>query len=690
MANPNFVPSFSSDEIWRGQDTNRCISDDLDTIESNIDSIKSDIKNLGSSYAAVNHIHNEYAAKADVNAVRDALGTKSDVSHKHDDYAPLAHVHNEYAPLNHAHDDYATKAYVSLLSDKVSTKVDLDYIVNNYATLGDVEAVASIANDKAQIVHYHDDLYYTEEEVDSMLRVKSDKNHYHVVDSSLSETSLNPVQNKVVNSALSEKVPVSRTVNGKPLASNISLTASDVGADADGAAANAITSAKAYTDSKIDALVGNGASTTLDTIGEISAAIESNQDAVKAINAAIGTKANASELTSHTSDTDSHITSAERAKWNAAKTHADLAHAPSDAEPNQNAFSNILVNDMTTICADTKTDTLNLVGSNITITPDTVNDKLTIGIDKSNVTAALGYTPPAKDTTYTVATQTLNGLMSSSDKKKLDNIPENVNNYVLPSAGSALGGVKTGGDVTISNGIITVNDDSHSHDKSYVSKNLQFTADNGDVEVSLSGQDVVAKIKAMSTGVHTAYAKSGTTNNPKKTESWRFMIHKTGSANFGWVMAFGSVGSIYTGYLDNGVWRGWKCLFDNDPEPLWSGASYMHSPNSTPQVVKPSKKLSECQHGWLLLWSDYDPGKGTGDIDFATTMIPKNNPAGGKWGGKAFLCDVPRYAGSDPNSTATEKRIIKVLYVHDDCIKGSFQNASDDRNDVCLRAVFEY
>lgn len=29
MANPNFVPSFSSDEIWRGQDTNRCISDDL-------------------------------------------------------------------------------------------------------------------------------------------------------------------------------------------------------------------------------------------------------------------------------------------------------------------------------------------------------------------------------------------------------------------------------------------------------------------------------------------------------------------------------------------------------------------------------------------------------------------------------------------------------------------------------------
>lgn len=35
--------------------------------------------------------------------------------------------------------------------------------------------------------------------------------------------------------------------------------------------------------------------------------------------------------------------------------------------------------------------------------------------------------------------------------------------YTLPAAGSSLGGVKSGGDVTISNGVITVNDDSHNH-----------------------------------------------------------------------------------------------------------------------------------------------------------------------------------------------------------------------------------
>ena len=51
-----------------------------------------------------------------------------------------------------------------------------------------------------------------------------------VVDSSLSSSSRNPVQNKVINSALAGKVPTSRTVNGKALSSNIVLSASDVNA----------------------------------------------------------------------------------------------------------------------------------------------------------------------------------------------------------------------------------------------------------------------------------------------------------------------------------------------------------------------------------------------------------------------------------------------------------------------------
>lgn len=50
------------------------------------------------------------------------------------------------------------------------------------------------------------------------------------VDSALSSTSTNPVQNMVVNTALNEKVPKSRKINNKALTLDITLNASDVGA----------------------------------------------------------------------------------------------------------------------------------------------------------------------------------------------------------------------------------------------------------------------------------------------------------------------------------------------------------------------------------------------------------------------------------------------------------------------------
>lgn len=51
-----------------------------------------------------------------------------------------------------------------------------------------------------------------------------------IVDSALSSTSTNPVQNKVIDSALNGKVPTNRTINGKALTGNITLTSADVSA----------------------------------------------------------------------------------------------------------------------------------------------------------------------------------------------------------------------------------------------------------------------------------------------------------------------------------------------------------------------------------------------------------------------------------------------------------------------------
>lgn len=52
---------------------------------------------------------------------------------------------------------------------------------------------------------------------------------------------------------------------------------------------------------------------------------------------------------------------------------------------------------------------------------------------------------PWSDTIYDVATQTENGLMSSTDKKKLDGVENGANNYTLPKASTTqLGGIQLG------------------------------------------------------------------------------------------------------------------------------------------------------------------------------------------------------------------------------------------------------
>lgn len=141
----------------------------------------------------------------------------------------------------------------------------------------------------------------------------------------------------------------------------------------------------------------------------------------------------------------------------------------SGAEVNQNAFSNVVVGS-TTIAADSKTDTLTLTaGSNITLTPNTTNDSITISASGSSYSLPLasnstrggiklsssiqGGTPngitttsgrtyavqvnsseqavvnvPWTDTntTYSEATTSTSGLMSSSDKTKLNSLSSNM------------------------------------------------------------------------------------------------------------------------------------------------------------------------------------------------------------------------------------------------------------------------
>ena len=124
-------------------------------------------------------------------------------------------------------------------------------------------------------------------------------------------------------------------------------------------------------------------------------------------------RASQSDFDTHVEDTVKHITSTERTNWN---THSQAAHAPSDAEKNQNAFSNIAVSGQTTVAADTATDTVTFVGSNVTITTDATNDKVTFAVVDGS-TSAKGV---VQLTNSTSSTSTTTAATPSSVKSAYD------------------------------------------------------------------------------------------------------------------------------------------------------------------------------------------------------------------------------------------------------------------------------
>lgn len=193
---------------------------------------------------------------------------------------------------------------------------------------------------------------------------------------------------------LSGDVPITRKINNKTLNADITLTASDIGADSSGSADAALESAKNYTDTKITNLV-NGAPTTLDTLKEIADAMEENDSVVTALESSISNKVD--KITGKSLSTNDYTTEeknklagiAENANNYTHPTTAGNKHIPSGGKSGQ------------------------------------------ILRWSANGTAVWGS---ENDTTYSEATQTVSGLLSANDKVKLDGISANANKITVDSA----------------------------------------------------------------------------------------------------------------------------------------------------------------------------------------------------------------------------------------------------------------
>ena len=160
-------------------------------------------------------------------------------------------------------------------------------------------------------------------------------------------------------------------------------------------------------------------------------------------------------LNSHINDNVKHITNTERANWDAAKTHADSAHAPSNAQAN--IIETVKVNgtaltpsskavDITVPSVGNGTITIKQAGTtkgtfttnqsgNTTIELADTNtwrdvvDNLTstdtaksLSANQGKVLKGLIDGKAATYHTHSNATTSAAGLMSASDKKKLDSL----------------------------------------------------------------------------------------------------------------------------------------------------------------------------------------------------------------------------------------------------------------------------
>lgn len=166
------------------------------------------------------------------------------------------------------------------------------------------------------------------------------------------------------------------------------------------------------------------------------------------------------------------------------------------------------------------------------------------------------------------------------------------NNY--GAAGSSLGLVKTGGDVTISNGVVTVNDDSHNH----VISNIDG------LQSALDGKAKVYKLAKsanlndiITPGFYNVGGSNTITNKPSGVDSFGLIvIHRASGSYYTQILYYSQ--NSYRRHCENGTWSSWTQdkLTDTD---TWRGIQNNLTSDSTSDSLsaaqgKALKTLIDC------------------------------------------------------------------------------------------------
>ena len=125
------------------------------------------------------------------------------------------------------------------------------------------------------------------------------------------------------------------------------------------------------------------------------------------------------------------------------------------------------------------------------------------------------------------------------------------------------------------------------------------------------------------------------------------------------------------------TYAGKSVLINQGRQTLWSGTFLMNDV----QQVTPSKALSDCQNGWVMVWGDFDTSTSTAnDYNYVFHYIHKNSYLASK--NSLWICSTD---GGD-NLDVTKK-----LYITNTYIKGHADNSTTTKQcDVVLRYIMEW
>lgn len=210
----------------------------------------------------------------------------------------------------------------------------------------------------------------------------------------------------------------------------------------------------------------------------------------------------------------------------------------------------------------------------------------------------------------------------------------------------------------------------HNHDNLYLGKTAK-------AEGAKNSDAVNGRIFnwAYGTGNPThIWGSSGSSSNMQVWDPKNITVGRATNANKADAVAWGNITNKPETFSPSEHYHDDRYLRDIQSTPLWRGYHHM----TANETVRPSKPLSQCNNGWVIVWSDWDVGLQGQDWNFCYSYVPKNTP----WNGGQNHT-FPLTAGE--NSWA-----IKTLYIYDTYFKGNSTNRDGTNDDVVIRAVLEY